>query len=115
MLPAIMCQSVTRVRLTSAGEDDYGNTIPGTPTSTVISGVSLQPLLGSSSTELNGTSFDQIVDRWRFFAPPGTDLVTSDRVTQGALDLEVDGDPVTWPGPNGQPHHLEAMLKKFGG
>lgn len=116
MLPAIMCQSVTRVRPgASTGEDAYGNPIPGPPESVVIANVSLQPLLGSPSTEALSASYDQVVTRWRLFVPPGTDLVTTDRVQQGSLDLEVDGNPVTWPGPDGQPHHGEAMLKRYGG
>lgn len=115
-LPKAMCQSVTRLRPTTTGtEDAYGNVAPGDPTQTVISGCSLQPLQGTPTTEINGVSFDQVIDTWKLFAPPGTDLVTTDRIQQGSLDLEVFGDPVTWPGVDGQPHHVEAMLKKFGG
>lgn len=114
-LPAAMCQSVTRVRAASTGEDDYGNPTPGTPASTTIANVSLQPLLGTASSESNGVDYDRLVTRWKLFAPPGTDLLTTDRIQQGSLDLEVDGEPVTWPGPDGQPHHVEVMLKRFGG
>lgn len=109
-------QSVTRVRLGAVtGEDDYGNEIHADPVKTVINGMSLQPVFGVASTEVNGADFDRVVTRWRLFAPPGTDLVTTDRIQQGALDLEVDGELVTWPGANGQPHHLEVMLRKYGG
>lgn len=115
-LPAAMCQTVTRVRLgASTSEDDYGKPIPGTPVSTTITGVSLQPLLGTPSTEAFGADFDRMITRWKLFAPPGTDLQTTDRIQQGSLDLEVDGEPVTWPGVDGQPHHVEVMLKRFGG
>lgn len=100
--------------MTSSSEDAYGNPITS-PASTTITSVSLQPLLGAPSTEQNGASFDQVIDRWRMFAPPGTDLVTTDRIQQGSLDLEVDGNPVTWPGPDGLPHHVEVSLRKYGG
>lgn len=114
-LPAAMCQTVTRIRATVGGEDDYGNPTAGTPESTAITGVSLQPLLGTPTTEASGADYDRTITRWKLFAPPGTDLQTTDRIVQGSLDLEVDGEPVTWPGADGQPHHVEAMLKKYGG
>lgn len=106
---------VQRVRLVSSGEDDYGNPIPSAPESTALKVYSLQPLLGTPTTEANGADYDRTITRWKLFAPPGTDLLTTDRIQQGSLDLEVDGEPVTWPGADGQPHHVEAMLKKFGG
>ncbi len=114
-LPKAMCQSVTRVRATSGGEDVYGNPVAGTPTVTVISGVSLQPLQGSASSEINGVNYDQLITRWKLFAPPGVDLATTDRIRQGSLDLVVDGELVVWPGVDGAPHHAEAMLKRFSG
>lgn len=106
---------VDLVRVTPAGEDDYGNPVPGTPTTTPLYVYSLQPLLGTPTTETNGADYDRTITRWKLFAPPGTDLLTTDRIQQGSLDLEIDGEPVTWPGADGQPHHVEAMLKKFGG
>jgi hypothetical protein len=116
VLPRAMRQSVTRIRITGSGEDAYGNVSSSTTTSTTITGVSLQPFTGGApSSETPGSNFDRTVTRWRLFAPPGTDLQTDDRIRQGALDLEIDGEPVTWPGPNGSPHHLEAQLKRFGG
>lgn len=120
MLPRAMCQTVTRVRVVPGTPGPLND--DGLPTSAGavvahddIAQVSLQPLMGTSSTEANGVNFDAVVDRWRLFAPPGTDLVTTDRIQQGALDLEVDGDPVPWPGLDGTTHHVEAYLKKFGG
>lgn len=109
-----MTQSVTRVRATSSGTDGYGNPIPGTPATTTIPNVSLQPLLGAT-TEANGVDYDRTITRWKLFTPPGVDFVTTDRIQQGSLDLEVDGEPVTWPGRDGLPHHCEVMLKRFGG
>jgi hypothetical protein len=100
---------------TTTGFDAYQNPIKTAPSTETLTRVSLQPLLGTASTEANGADYDRTVTRWRLFAPAGTDLVTTDRIQQGSLDLEIDGEMVTWPGPDGQPHHIEVMLKRFGG
>lgn len=137
-----MCQTITRVRPAAPAPTDPTPTLDddGLPITTDSNGqplpderadvayVSLQPLRGQPSTETQGVNFDVTVDRWMLFAPPDTDLVTTDRVQQSAnpfvgvlatdtphLDLEVDGDPVIWPGADGLPHHMEAYLKKYGG
>lgn len=128
-LPAAMCQTVTVVRLgAGTDEDAYGNPLPGTDSRADITGCSLQPLQGTDSVESLGANYDQVVTRWRLFLPPGADINSADRVQQGAdvfsgvpdnesavLDFEVDGDPAPWPGVDGLPHHVEAMLKKWGG
>lgn len=130
-----MCQVITRVRAAAPSGppqlDDDGLPIstPDAPDErTDIPSVSLQPLRGQPSTETQGVNYDDTVDRWMLYAPPDTQLVTTDRVQQHAnpfvgvtaddtphLDLEVDGDPVIWPGADGRPHHMEAYLIKFGG
>jgi len=113
-LPAAMCQTVTVVRAGESVETPLGYS-PGPSTPHDVDWCSLQPLRGVSSTESNTASADQAVTRWLLFAPPGADILASDRVQQGPLDLQVDGDPATWPGPNGRPHHVEAYLKRWEG
>jgi hypothetical protein len=116
VLPRAMRQCVLRIRSVGSGEDAYGSPATIATTATTIRNVSLQPEAGSApSTESNGANFDRTITKWRLFAPPGTDLRTTDRIQQGSLDLEIDGEPVTWPGPSGRPHHVEAQLKRYGG
>lgn len=127
-LPRAMCQTVTVVRIGPPGQDDDGNPTPGTVTRTDVPNCSLQPLQGTNSTEILGATYDQITTRWRLFAPAGTVINSDDRIQQGAdvfagvpddasavLDFAVDGDPAGWPGVDGLPHHVETMLKKWGG
>jgi len=115
-LPDIMCQTMTVVRPGAAtGTDDYGNPIPGTDVPHDIARCSVQPLLGVASMENMTVDTDLTVTRWRFFTPPGADVVASDHVVNVAGDFQVDGDPVLWPGEDGQPHHIEGYLRKWAG
>lgn len=109
-----MRQTVTVVRPGEPVQDQHGYK-PGPTSQHDITGCSLQPLRGVTSTESNTASADQVITRWALFAPPGADIAATDRVRQGPLDLQVDGDPATWPGPNGRPHHVEAYLKRWEG
>lgn len=127
-LPAQMCQTVTLVRAGTPTQDANGNIIDGPETRTDIPGCLLQPLQGTDSVESLGATYDQVTTRWRLFTPPGADVNAMDRIQQGAdvfagvpddasavLDFQVDGDPAPWPGVDGLPHHIEVMLKKWGG
>lgn len=127
-LPAQMCQTVTLVRAGAPTQDANGNIVDGPEMRTDIAGCSLQPLQGTDSIESLGATFDQVTTRWRLFAPPGVVVGSMDRIQQGAdpftgvpddasavLDFQVDGDPAFWPGADGQPHHIEMMLKKWSG
>jgi len=126
-LPRQMCQTVMRVRQVASGENPDGTPILSA-VSEAITGCLLAPLQGSPFSESQGADFDRIVMTWKLTTPPGVDLVTSDRIQQGqnpllpvsdtnpvAADLEVYGAPAYWPGPDGNSHHVEAMLKKYGG
>lgn len=115
-LPDLMNQTLTVIREgKSTTRDDYGNPVPGAESRTDIARCSIQPLLGAASMETMTADLDQVVTRWRFFTPPGADVVASDHVSCWAGDFEVDGDPVTWPGEDGSPHHREGYLKKWSG
>lgn len=126
-LPPQMCQTIQRVRLVSTGEDALGNPTTTTQADT-FTGCLVAPLQGSPFSESNGADFDKIVMSWKLFTPPGVDILTTDRIQQGAdrlspvsasnpatLDLEVYGVQAVWPGVDGSTHHTECMLKKWGG
>lgn len=142
-LPSIMCQVVEVSTPVDAdpttgapATDEWGVPIDDpTPsgggtglTWTPLAGCSLQPMQGAPASESNGATFDQAIDSWRLFTPPGVVLRTTDRVRQGAnpmqptsdtnpvvLDLEVYGSPGPWPGPDGTAHHVEVTLKAYSG
>jgi len=107
-------ETVTVVRAGESVETPLGYS-PGPSTPHDVDGCSLQRLLGNSSLETMSGDVDKLVTRWILYAPPGADILASDRVQQGPLDLQVDGDPATWPGPNGRPHHVEVYLKRWEG
>lgn len=126
-LPPQMCQTISRVRLVTTGEDAYGNPITTTQQDDFTSCL-VAPLQGSPFSESQGTDFDRIVMSWKLFTPPGVDLLTTDHIQQGAdrfqpvsgtnpavLDLQVYGVQAVWPGMDGTTHHTEAMLKVWGG
>lgn len=109
-------QTITVIRVgPSPGDDDYGNPLPGELEPHDITGCSFQPLLGVASMENVSQTFDQVMTRWRFFAPAGSDVVASDHIQVDGVDYQVDGDPVTWPDVNGLPHHVEGYAKKWAG
>jgi hypothetical protein len=115
-LPEAMNQTLTVIREgKSTTRDDYGNPVPGAESRTDIARCSIQPLLGAASVETVNSELDQVVTRWRFFTPPGADIAGADHVSCWAGEFAVDGDPVTWPGEDGSPHHIEGYLKKWEG
>lgn len=126
-LPAQMCQTVTRVRLTQTGEDDYGNPTT-TASSADLTGCMLAPLQGSPYSESQGADFDRVVMSYKLYLPGAADINTDDRIQQGTnrlagvsagnpavLDLQVYGIPAVWPNVDGSTHHVECVLKRYGG
>lgn len=107
MFPSIMCQTITGQRRVQTGENRYGNPIYTTEEVT-LTGCSFQP---TDDTQETHDAQDQVVSRWKLFAPPTTDLTSLDYVTVAGANYEFDGQVMLWPGPDGQPHHVEAYLK----
>lgn len=107
MLPSIMCQTVAGKRRIQTGLNRYNN-----PTYDIedvpIPGCSFQPI--DQTSEFHDGQ-DQVVSRWKLFAPPTIDLTSLDYIDVNGRSYEFDGEVMMWPGPDGNPHHAEAFLK----
>ncbi|HEX5119849.1 MAG TPA: hypothetical protein VFW65_32080 [Pseudonocardiaceae bacterium] len=108
--PPIGHQIITVIRRTSGPPDRLG--VPTqVETRHDVSGCSVQPV----GTDEQLSNVDLVVTRWRLYAPADADVVVTDAVIAGGLTYEVDGDPQVWPDIRGQPHHLEAYLRRATG
>lgn len=99
------------------GADDYNKPVRGPDIVIVIEGCDVQPMLRNASTEQMMATQDTIATRWRFFAPPGADILASDKVrcNIAAGDLQVDGEPTPWPDEHGGIDHVEGYLSRYTG
>jgi hypothetical protein len=76
-----------------------------------VSGCSVQPL--TTTEELSDV--DQVITRWRLYAPATVTLTAIDAVISDGVLYEVDGDPQIWSDMAGRPHHLECYLRRATG
>jgi hypothetical protein len=108
--PYIGRQAVTIVRRSDGPPDALG--VPTVvETETAVTGCSVQPL----STAEDISDVDQVITRWRLYAPAGITVTATDAVIADGTLFSVDGDPQTWPGLNGTPHHTECYLRRATG
>ncbi len=109
----IFSQSVTRLRATRL-RDDSGALTPqsdwANATSTVLAGVSVQPVATSEVRDAAGIAQ---ADEWILYGPRGAkvDLQLGDRVLWDGRTLDVIGVPQSWPGLLAGWHHSEIHLK----
>lgn len=108
--PPIAVQTVTVITRTRVGEDVLGNDVYE-DTETVVTGCSVQPL---GSEEQLGDR-DTVMSRWQLWAPADIPLTATSRVRHDGHVFEIDGEPQTWPGVDGRPHHVTAILKTWTG
>lgn len=110
----IYSQSVTRLRAQRI-RDEGGTLTPqsnwANAASTVISGVSVQPVATSETRDAAGI---QTTDEWKLYGPRGVkvDLQVGDRVLWDGRTLDVVGVPQTWPGLQAGWHHSEITLRQ---
>jgi hypothetical protein len=106
-------QEVTRLRaeLVSDGRHGGPSRAWAHASSTAITGVSVQPFATAEST----IDAAYIADRLRLFAPPGTDIVSTDRIVYDGVTYEVDGNAQPWHDLGGQAHHIELVIKRLAG
>lgn len=110
MLTPAMTQTISLVTREVVGTDELGNDVYG-DVEVTVTGCSLQPV-GSDEQLAAG---NLVTSRWRLWAPIGTPLTATSRIRHDCQDYEVDGDAQTWPGPDGTPHHMVAMLRRWTG
>lgn len=80
---------------------DWPNAVPHT-----VTGCSVQPLTGPEVI----VGRDTIVSRWQIFAPPGADLLATDRVVYAGDTYDVDGEVQRYDFP--PLSHLVALLRR---
>lgn len=108
--PFLGRQTVTFVHRSDGPPDNLG--VPTVvETETTVPGCSVQPV--STTEEISDV--DQVITRWRLFAPAGVTLTAIDAVIADGERFSVDGDPQIWPGLNGIPHHTECLLRRATG
>lgn len=102
--------TITRLRapLTTDGK---GNQIRDWATATSASFAGwIQPV---SSDELT-LNQERIVSRWRLFAEPSADVISTDRISWGGKTFQVDGEIQAWDAGSGV-HHYEGFLRSVSG
>jgi hypothetical protein len=106
-------QQITRVRATDLADGRHGGKARDwkTAAAEVIYGVSVQPFATAEST----LQAAYVADRLKVFAPPGTDLLPTDRVIYEGTTYEVDGSAQRWQDAGGRDHHLEIIIKRLAG
>lgn len=88
-------QSITRKGRPgeAAGEDDYGNPIPGGPgPDLVITGCSVQPGAGSEFTDRR----DALTTLYSVWAPEPADVLETDTIVFDGTPYAVDGQIERW-------------------
>jgi hypothetical protein len=99
-MPAPYPYGETVVRLRrgpSPGRDPRGQPIPGTVVETAIVGCVVAPR--QESAAVGGEqqqARDTVIVGWTVYAPPGADVITTDRVRIRGEVCEVTGQPGDW-------------------
>lgn len=91
-------ETVTRIRAgASAGNDRYGNPIPGTPAETTIAGAFFAP--GGTQEPVQTGRAAVIAEPEVYFPGLWPDIVPTDRLRIRGAVYEVQGDPGDWESP----------------
>jgi hypothetical protein len=89
-------ESVTLLRTSATGVDDYGNDVI-TDAEIVIADVAVWPRTSSESTgESDSTDRAQTIIGLTLLIPPGVDVHSTDRFSVRGQTYEVDGEPGVW-------------------
>lgn len=105
-------QTVTRERGVPI-DDGHGNeTVDwSNPDQLVIARCTVQP--GASQEVLAGR--DATVIRYTVSAPPGVDVLATDRIVFNGATYDIDGEPGVWSSPTGALAHTIILLKTWEG
>lgn len=105
-------QSITRLRATGTGEDEYGNDVGDwdSPSELSITGCSVQPGAGVEVYDFR----EAISTLYTVWAPIGADVVDTDRISYAGTTYAIDGPVQRWE--VGTPlDHLMVRLKAVSG
>lgn len=89
-------ETVTRIRATPGGYDQYGDPLPGTTSELEIPGCALAPRYSHEQTEPGRRA---VIEGLTLFTPPGADILPGDNVTARGIRYLVDGEPGDWRSP----------------
>lgn len=107
---------VVRAGQSTGEEDAYGTPILGDPTRTPIEGCNVQPFVSRNTSETQTPTEDLVVSKWRLFAPAGSDILPTDKIEFGSLELQVDGELMPWGGDQyDDDGYVETYLKRWSG
>lgn len=105
--------TISRVRGTPGGVDQYGDPVAGSTASTVIAGAFVAPR-ESGEIDTRGRT-GVIVGLW-LFAPYDTDLRYTDQINVDGVLYSIEGDPGKWRNPfTGWEAGLQVALKRASG
>ena len=88
--------TITVVRSSPGGVDQYGDPISGTTTTTVIEGCAVAPRY---STEPSERGRNGVVVGLSVYAPTGSDILFSDTIIVDSVDYRIEGQPASWANP----------------
>ena len=106
-------RTVTIVRGSTDGYDEYGDPSSGSVSRTVVRGCAVAP---RSSSEPDARGRRGVVVGLTLFAPHGTDIRFTDTVEVDGTAYEVEGEPGVWVSPfTGWSPGVEVALSRAGG
>ena len=91
-------ETVTLLRDSPGGFDQYGDPIPSTTTRIAVDHCLIAPTTSTEPTQRGRTG---VVTGWSVFAPAGTDARFTDRVEiprEGTIVCRIDGEVGDWQG-----------------
>lgn len=91
--------------LRGQSRDNWGN-LAGSDAGTDVTGCSVQPASASESTDRG----ELLVTNVTLYAPPGTDILATDRVRWLGTVYAVNGTPAVWRDEAGNVDHVQAQL-----
>lgn len=105
----LLPQTLTVVRYTTDGENEYGNADLVEDTQVTIRGRLTQGGQNSGGSRENDTTGAYVVDRWLAYLPADTDIRAGDELLESGRRFRVEGTPRVVYGAT-EPHHIEAVL-----
>lgn len=88
-------EPATILRAGPSTYDDYGNSVPGPDTETVVDGCGFGP--GSTNEQYQGQ--DVLTIDANLYMPPGTDVVYTDRIRFRDVEYTIYGQPADFRSP----------------
>ena len=105
-------ETVTVVRPGTSSEDEYGNEVPGSPTSFDVPGCAVAPR--SSSEDLQAR--DQVIVGLNVWMPSGTAVYATDQMRVRGVLYEIDGEPGSFTTPfTGNAGPVQVSLTRVSG